>query len=402
MGHCALGWRASAGGAGGPAPAAVGRWSAQASSASSPWAAAEVVAVQLQLIGELQLSAPCKQAAAAPAPAAEEPKWVRGVQRGGAQGNLFSMAFQVGGCQLPLQSGAAGMRMSLSLSRSPCTPRPASHRRRRRCAPQPPPQPPPQIKGKRHALSLRCAQAEAAVAFDLAAFWAAAAKGHRPEGCSRYNFAPAAWYPRPLLDGLLALPDWAALKARLGQLQAEGALAALVPFGGAGRRYAAVPQEACWRGERRLELCVNVRGVHLFRRSRQVPGLAAAQPQPAWLGAAAAAAVPPLMPLLLCLLQTPPALPRPAAAGRACPWQTCRALGPPGPACSSPTRRLLGTGRDCPAVHAIDTAECNPRGMPARLTRCSALHLPLQAGPAQQRHHHNIPLRHGSRCGRSM
>lgn len=128
------------------------------------------------------------------------------------------------------------------------------------------------------------------MAYDLAGYWAHAAKGNNPEGSTRYNFAggqgrchtwavsqaadhralacsgrlhlratpprarptmqlairraplqslatnpaplPAvSWYPRTMLADLLALPDWAAVKASVERMLALGMLRQLVPFG---------------------------------------------------------------------------------------------------------------------------------------------------------------------------
>ncbi|PRW57928.1 phosphoenolpyruvate carboxykinase [Chlorella sorokiniana] len=122
-----------------------------------------------------------------------------------------------------------------------------------------------QIRGKRHALSLRCSQAEAAVAFDLGCYWAHAAKGNNPEGSTRYNFG-VAWFPSTLLAELLALPDWEAVKASVTRMLALGMLRQLVPFEGTGRRYSVAPADG-GRSQSGLELCVNARGVHFFRSS---------------------------------------------------------------------------------------------------------------------------------------
>lgn len=122
-----------------------------------------------------------------------------------------------------------------------------------------------QIRGKRHALALRCSQAEAAVAYDLAGFWSHRAKGNNPRACTRYNF-PLAWYPRRLLEEFGALPDWEAVKGRLAELATAGTLRQLIPFEGAGRRYS-VADAASWRPHQAAQLCINARGVHFYRGS---------------------------------------------------------------------------------------------------------------------------------------
>ncbi|PSC73019.1 hypothetical protein C2E20_3672 [Micractinium conductrix] len=126
-----------------------------------------------------------------------------------------------------------------------------------------------QIRGKRHALSVRCgSQGEAAVAYDLCAVWSHKAKGNNPLGCSSYNF-PLAFYPVPLLEQLLApAQDWEGVKALVTQLAAAGALAQLVPFSGAGPSHALLDAEA-WRPQPGLSVRVNARGLHFFRGSWQ-------------------------------------------------------------------------------------------------------------------------------------
>ncbi|KAI7843722.1 hypothetical protein COHA_002620 [Chlorella ohadii] len=122
-----------------------------------------------------------------------------------------------------------------------------------------------QIRGKRHAFSLRCSQAEAAVAFDLGCYWAHAAKGNNPEGSTRYNFG-VAWFPRTLLAELLALPDWTAVKASLTHMLSLGMLRQLVPFEGAARRYSVAPADG-GRSQSGLEIgwtCVPADDVHSF------------------------------------------------------------------------------------------------------------------------------------------
>lgn len=185
-----------------------------------------------------------------------------------------------------------------------------------------------QIRGKRHALTLRCSQAEAAVAYDLAGCWAHKEKGNDALRCSSYNF-PLAFYPPTLLSQLLsgALGGWEGVKAFVARLAGAGALRQLVPFGerawstrrgrgwlegagqtenhgycskwrdwslvgcclcgrpaqpagctcppclcrrdaeGAGRRFRIADAEA-WRPQPDCEVCFNVRGVHFFRGAR--------------------------------------------------------------------------------------------------------------------------------------
>ncbi|KAL4446850.1 hypothetical protein ABPG77_008094 [Micractinium sp. CCAP 211/92] len=122
-----------------------------------------------------------------------------------------------------------------------------------------------QIRGKRHALTLRCSQAEAAVAYDLAGCWAHKEKGNDALRCSSYNF-PLAFYPPTLLSQLLsgALGGWEGVKAFVARLAGAGALRQLVPFEGAGRRFRIADAEA-WRPQPDCEVCFNVRGVHFFR-----------------------------------------------------------------------------------------------------------------------------------------
>ncbi|KAL4434035.1 hypothetical protein ABPG75_000476 [Micractinium tetrahymenae] len=124
-----------------------------------------------------------------------------------------------------------------------------------------------QIRGKRHALSLRGSQAEAAVAYDLTGCWAHKEKGNDALRCSSYNF-PLAFYPPPLLGQLLsgALGGWEGVKAFVARLAAAGALKQLVPFEGAGRRFRIADAEA-WRPQPDSEVCFNLRGVHFFRGS---------------------------------------------------------------------------------------------------------------------------------------
>ncbi len=188
-------------------------------------------------------------------------------------------------------------------------------------------QPLAQIRGKRHALTLRCSQAEAAVAYDLAGCWAHKEKGNDALRCSSYNF-PLAFYPPTLLSQLLsgALGGWEGVKAFVARLAGAGALRQLVPFGerawptgrgrgwlqgavliyhgccsiwkgcslfecclcyqpaqpagrtcppclcrrraeGAGQRFRIADAEA-WRPQPDCEVCFNVRGVHFFRGAR--------------------------------------------------------------------------------------------------------------------------------------
>lgn len=150
---------------------------------------------------------------------------------------------------------------------------------------------------------------------------------HRLEFTPKHVTCPSfvttvAWFPRTLLAELLALPDWTAVKASVTRMLALGMLRQLVPFGkrpflpccfwlrlwarveavaagqlvcmsdiaqqpegcqscrlpttpcpapaalaaeGAGRRYSVAPADG-GRSQSGLELCVNVRGVHFFRR----------------------------------------------------------------------------------------------------------------------------------------
>ena len=66
--------------------------------------------------------------------------------------------------------------------------------------------------------------------YDLAGFWSNKAKGNDPTRSTRYNF-PLAWYPRRLLEELLGLGDWEAVRASITRLQVSGILRQLVPGG---------------------------------------------------------------------------------------------------------------------------------------------------------------------------
>jgi hypothetical protein len=68
------------------------------------------------------------------------------------------------------------------------------------------------------------------VGYDLAGIWCHKAKGNDPSRCTRYNF-PLAWYPRRLLEELLGLADWEAVRGCITRLQGSGILRQLVPFG---------------------------------------------------------------------------------------------------------------------------------------------------------------------------